>query len=178
MMMEEDPSKDKLRREAVEMVMEAVDLTEGLDQPTAVVFKWWPRQQAWAAADALWESVDTSTLSAEDADRMLGDRLDPVYRYVGAARALARERKGLTRRQASSRLESIRDLAQELPSPPKVVPSKQMLTRFAAWVPEAEEPAYVRTIVIVLASMGGASGRSQDRLGWGVCLTKTWMKRG
>jgi hypothetical protein len=153
--MEEEPSKDKLRCEAVEMVMEAVDLTEGLNQWTADSVEWWPRQQAWAAANALSESVDSSTLSAEDAEGMLGDRLDPVYRYVGAVRALARERKGLSRRQAYRRLKSIRDLAKELPSPPQVGPSKHMLTRFSALLPEADEPAYVRTIVIMLASMGG-----------------------
>lgn len=141
-----------LRRRAMHMIGEAIDLTEGLNRWPSGFIAFWPRVQARAAVDDLLASEDLTTLPAEDVCRMLEERLEPLFRYVSAIKALANERSDLTRRQAYKRLRWIQDLARELPSPPQTVPSTHMLKRFAKWVPEADGPAYVWSLVTMLAN--------------------------
>ena len=152
--MNKDASTRELRRQAVEMILEAVSLTDGLDEPTAGFVMVWPRSQARAAVDALSVSVDLASLPAEDVRQMLAEQLAPLRRYVFAIKVLAGERSELTTQQGFKRLETIRDMAQKLPTPPELVPSDHMLMRFALWVPEPDDTDFVRTMVTMLACMG------------------------
>jgi hypothetical protein len=165
MMMVEDGRTEKLRRLAAEMILEASSLTDGLTDEEARPLIAWALSQGEAAADALAASVDLASLPAGETREMLAGRVAPVRRFMGAINALAGERRELKLHRAYKRLESIRVMAQELPAPPDVVSSDLKLKWLARRTRKDDDSAFVRTIVLMLASTGGRL--EQIRIGSG-----------
>lgn len=153
MMMVEDTSTEKLRRQAAEMILEASSLTDELTDYEARHLIAWCLSQGEAAADALPASGDLGSLPAEDAREMLTQRVAPVSRLMRAINALAGERHDLSPQQVFNKLETIRSLAEELPMPGGVAITDTALAELAAWQTGFENGAFVGAILYLVQGM-------------------------
>jgi hypothetical protein len=163
---QEQVDPEKLRQQAVEMILESASLTDDLTDEEARPLIAWGLDQAEAAADAVVASQRISvshlppTVPAADLHAALAVRVGPVRRAMKAISALTADRRELSSQEMAGELESIRTLAGELPAHALLTISDTGLAELGARQAGLNNAAFVQALLALLET--GHSRQEQE----------------
>lgn len=160
----EAASLHQLRQVAVDMILEASNLTDELKDDEVKPLIDWAVAQAQVAADELWHTGQLQVGPSErELAALLSDRLTPLRRTMQSINSLVADRCDLSPEALLEELRYLLDLAERLPSPPRLKAPADRLAELTAREPELNSREFVQATVDLLdsSSAAGKPGRQQ-----------------
>jgi hypothetical protein len=154
--LDEQVGPEKLRQQAVEMILESSSLTDDLTDEEARPLIAWGLDQAEAAADAVVASQRISVshllpaLPVADLRAALAGRVGPVRHVMKAISALTAARRDLSSQEMVGELGNICMMAGELPAQALVTITDTGLTELGARQAGLDNAAFVQALLALL----------------------------